>query len=91
MLGLLTTTAGIADIGSGTGLLTEVFLNNGYRAFGIEPDPDMRVAAESLLQGYARFAKMIETLEVLFWTHQVNGTVTIEQETRLYSGQLSGT
>ena len=29
----------IADIGSGTGMLTAVFLTNGNRVFGIEPDP----------------------------------------------------
>src|SRR2546425_2847648 len=59
----LTTTAVIADIGSGTGLLTELFLNNGYRVFGIEPDPDMRAAAEWLLRGYPRFTSIAATAE----------------------------
>lgn len=45
----LTTNALIADIGSGTGKLAEVFLNNGYRVLGIEPDPEMRAAAEYVL------------------------------------------
>ena len=45
----LTTNAVIADIGSGTGKLTELFLNNGFRVLGIEPDADMRAAAEQLL------------------------------------------
>ncbi len=35
----LKTTAIIADIGSGTGLLTELFLNNGSHVFGIECGP----------------------------------------------------
>ena len=41
----LTTNAVIADIGSGTGKLTKLFLNNGYRVLGIEPDDDSRTRA----------------------------------------------
>jgi ubiquinone/menaquinone biosynthesis C-methylase UbiE len=59
----LTTNALIADIGSGTGKLTELFLNNGYRVVGIEPDPEMRAAAEWLLQGYPRFTSIAATAE----------------------------
>ena len=47
----LTTQAVIADIGSGTGLLTKLFLNHGNRVFGIEPEPEMRAAAIYLLRG----------------------------------------
>ena len=47
-LGLLPN-AVIADIGSGTGKLTEVFLKNGNTVYAIEPNPDMRRAAEVLL------------------------------------------
>ena len=36
----------IADIGSGTGFLSELFLQNGNKVFGIEPNPEMRMAAE---------------------------------------------
>jgi SAM-dependent methyltransferase len=32
----------IADVGSGTGLLTEHFLRNGNFVFGVEPNPPMR-------------------------------------------------
>ena len=59
----LTTMDVIADIGSGTGLLTELFLNNGFRVFGVEPDPEMRAAAEYLLQGYPRFTSIAATAE----------------------------
>ncbi len=31
-------------MGSGTGLLTEVFLKNGPRAFAVEPDSEMPAA-----------------------------------------------
>lgn len=40
----------IADVGSGTGILSTLFLENGNRVLGIEPNPDMRLAAERSLQ-----------------------------------------
>ena len=45
----------IADIGSGTGLLAELFLRHGYPVLGVEPNPEMRWAAESHLQRYPSF------------------------------------
>lgn len=45
----------IADIGSGTGILTEIFLNNGNRVYGVEPNLEMRQAAERLLLHYPNF------------------------------------
>jgi SAM-dependent methyltransferase len=45
----------VADIGSGTGLLTKLFLDYGNRVFGVEPNPEMRAAGEGYLQQYANF------------------------------------
>ncbi|HLK34563.1 MAG TPA: class I SAM-dependent methyltransferase [Terriglobales bacterium] len=45
----------IADIGSGTGLLTKIFLQNGNRVFGVEPNAEMRTAGEELLRAFDRF------------------------------------
>ncbi|MFX0166111.1 MAG: class I SAM-dependent methyltransferase [Candidatus Hodarchaeota archaeon] len=45
----------IADIGSGTGILSKYFLNNGNKVYGIEPNNDMRNAAENLLKNYPDF------------------------------------
>ena len=59
----LTTNALIADIGSGTGKLAEVFLNNGYRVLGIEPDPEMRAAAEYVLGQYPTFTSIAASAE----------------------------
>ncbi len=39
----------VADIGAGTGLLTQGLLRNGYRVMAVEPNPDMRRAADCLL------------------------------------------
>jgi SAM-dependent methyltransferase len=38
----------IADIGAGTGMLSEVFLNNGNRVIAVEPNAEMRAPCESL-------------------------------------------
>ena len=45
----------IADIGSGTGILSEMFLRNGNLLFGVEPNKEMREAAESFLAAYTNF------------------------------------
>src|SRR5256886_13365351 len=39
----------IADVGSGTGFLSELFLKNGNRVFAVEPNEAMRLAGERLL------------------------------------------
>ncbi len=48
----------IADIGSGTGILTKIFLDNGNQVYGIEPNKDMREAAEKILHGYTNFISL---------------------------------
>src|SRR5712692_11970683 len=45
----------IADIGSGTGFLSELFLKNGNAVFGVEPNREMREAGELHLQSYRGF------------------------------------
>ncbi len=47
--------AAIADIGSGTGISSEMFLQAGYQVTGVEPNRPMREAAERLLAGYPAF------------------------------------
>ena len=51
----LTETSVIADVGSGTGILTEMFLRNGNTVFGVEPNAPMRSSAEKLLSTYHQF------------------------------------
>ncbi|HMK31060.1 MAG TPA: class I SAM-dependent methyltransferase [Terriglobales bacterium] len=45
----------IADVGSGTGKLAELFLDNGNRVYAVEPNENMRRAAESLLGNNPNF------------------------------------
>ena len=47
--------AAVADIGSGTGILTELVLASGARVAAVEPNAAMRAAAEAALGGNARF------------------------------------
>jgi SAM-dependent methyltransferase len=51
----LTAASVIADVGSGTGISSELFLRNGNPVFGIEPNAEMRHAAEAMLARYANF------------------------------------
>ena len=45
----------VADIGSGTGISTGLFLENGNTVYAIEPNAPMRNAAEKSLSGFAKF------------------------------------
>ena len=47
-----------ADVGSGTGKLTAQLLRAGFRVYGVEPNGDMRRAAEALLAGDPRFTSV---------------------------------
>ena len=53
----------IADIGSGTGKLTELFLENGNPVFGVEPNREMRKAGERLLKNFATFTSVAAAAE----------------------------
>ncbi len=53
----------IADVGSGTGISAELFLKNGNTVFGIEPNLQMRQAAEQLLKPYSDFRSVDGTSE----------------------------
>jgi SAM-dependent methyltransferase len=59
----LTAESVIADIGSGTGISSEVFLKNGKRVFGVEPNREMREAGERLLGKYPDFTSVTGTAE----------------------------
>ena len=49
----------IADIGSGTGILSNLFLSNGNVVYCVEPNEDMRLAAERNLAHYgSRFISL---------------------------------
>ncbi|NDC10725.1 MAG: class I SAM-dependent methyltransferase, partial [Oxalobacteraceae bacterium] len=45
----------IADVGSGTGISAELFLRAGYAVHAVEPNREMRAAAERLLARFPNF------------------------------------
>ena len=45
----------IADVGSGTGIFSELLLRNGNTVYGVEPNRGMRAAATRLLQNHVSF------------------------------------
>ena len=51
----LTKNSVIADIGSGTGFLAKLFLDNGHTVYGVEPNAAMRKAGEEYLSKYSCF------------------------------------
>lgn len=72
-------TAVIADIGSGTGILSELFLQNGNLVYGVEPNDEMRRAAENILSGYTKFTSVKGTAEATTLPDQCADFVTAGQ------------
>jgi SAM-dependent methyltransferase len=59
----LTPSAIVADVGSGTGISTELFLRNGNRVYAVEPNGAMRSAAEERLGDREGFTSVDGTAE----------------------------
>ncbi|MFA5404392.1 MAG: class I SAM-dependent methyltransferase [Ignavibacteria bacterium] len=53
----------VADIGSGPGKLSKLFLNNDNLVYGVEPNDEMREAGEKLLEDYINFISIKGTAE----------------------------
>ncbi|MDQ0229175.1 class I SAM-dependent methyltransferase [Metabacillus malikii] len=53
----------IADIGSGTGILSKQLLERCFTVIGVEPNDDMRAAAEQSLKSCSRFTSVKATAE----------------------------
>lgn len=53
----------VADVGSGTGLLSRLFLDHGNPVAAVEPDPGMREIAEAELGGRTGFRSVAGTAE----------------------------
>jgi ubiquinone/menaquinone biosynthesis C-methylase UbiE len=53
----------IVDVGSGTGLLATIFLENGNTVYGVEPNAEMRAAGEQFLSSYPKFHSVAASAE----------------------------
>jgi SAM-dependent methyltransferase len=71
--------ASIADVGSGTGVLSALLLKRGYRVLAVEPNAEMRGAAERLLRNYPGFTSVAGTAEATTQAAQSVAAVTAGQ------------
>ncbi len=69
----------IADIGSGTGILSKLFLNNGNLVFGVEPNEEMRISAEKQLQKFLNFISIDGTAEHTTLSNNSVDIITVGQ------------
>lgn len=53
----------VADVGSGTGILTKLLLETGARVYGVEPNAEMRGAGDEFLRDYPRFQSVAGSAE----------------------------
>src|SRR5271165_2614354 len=53
----------IADIGSGTGLLSKLFVENGNHVYGVEPNAEMKAAGDEFLHASSNFASITGSAE----------------------------
>lgn len=54
---------GVADVGSGTGISASLFLDAGHPVHAVEPNAEMRAAAEAVLGGDPRFHSVAGSAE----------------------------
>jgi SAM-dependent methyltransferase len=85
----LVATAVVADIGSGTGILTELLLETGAEVFAVEPNKEMREAAERLLADYGRFRSVSGTAEATTLPEASVDLVTASQAFHWFDVQKS--
>ena len=69
----------IADIASGTGIFTRMLLQNGNRVSGVEPNAEMRRAAEEALRSSSHFTSIAGTAEATTLADQSVDLVTAAQ------------
>jgi len=69
----------VADIGSGTGILTRQLLAQEVRVFAVEPNRDMRMMAEAELSEYSGFVSMNAAAEHTGLVDQSIDLITVAQ------------
>jgi SAM-dependent methyltransferase len=85
----LAATSTVADVGSGTGILTELLVETGAEVFAVEPNRDMRAAAERLLSDYGRFRSVPGSAEATTLPNACVDLVTASQAFHWFDVQKS--
>lgn len=79
----------IADVASGTGIFTRLLLENGNPVFGIEPNPDMRLAGEKHLADFPKFVSVEGTAEATTLPSHCVQFVTAAQAAHWFDRELA--
>lgn len=79
MMNDLAVDAVIADIGSGTGILTKQLLDRGLQVIAVEPNDDMRQTAEASLSTYPNYTSIDGTAEQTGLSSQSMDLITVAQ------------
>ena len=69
----------IADVGSGTGIFSELFLRHGFSVTGVEPNEPMRKAGEAHLSHYTHFVSVDGKAEVTGLPDKSTDLITVAQ------------
>lgn len=80
-------TSVIADVGAGTGILTELLLRNGNMVFAVEPNAEMRHAAERTLRRYPAFHSISGTGEATTLPDASVDGITVAQAFHWFDGE----
>jgi SAM-dependent methyltransferase len=81
--------ATVADVGSGTGLLSELLLEAGCAVVGVEPNDAMRAVAESRLAEFPNFRSVKGTAEATTLETASVGLVTAAQAFHWFDAEAS--
>ena len=79
----------IADVGSGTGLLSKLFLDNGNVVYAVEPNREMRQVAESIFDKNPNFHSVDGTAEHTTLAEHRIDFVTVAQAFHWFDKELT--
>jgi ubiquinone/menaquinone biosynthesis C-methylase UbiE len=79
----------IADIGSGTGKLTQLFIKNGNTTYAVEPNANMRDFADKLFKKYRHYISVNGTAENTTLENKSMDFVTVAQAFHWFDPQKS--
>ncbi len=79
----------VADVGSGTGISSRYFLDRGNTVFAVEPNQDMRSAAEEWLETYSKFHSVEGSAEDTTLEDQSVDLVVAAQAFHWFDAQLA--
>lgn len=86
----LSSPATLADIGSGTGISAKLFLEAGHVVYGVEPNAEMRGAAEKMLRAYPAFYSVSGTAEATTLPDNSVDCAIAAQSFHWFNPQLAG-